>query len=115
MKTVEKITRDGDIQTFEIITSRKELASFMHDTLWESYYSSYAKDEGNIHTDADTSTFYYDKDGNFFSITEGDKVKKPNISKIEKLLQHNGCTTVIYGNAPIVFNEHYGDWEVDFD
>lgn len=114
MKTIEKITRDGDIQCFEIITSRKELASFMRDTLWDSVYSEYA-DNHRIYFDDDTNTYYYDKEGRFFSISAGDTVKRPNIAKIEKLLQHNPGSTVIYGNVPIIYNERYGDWEADFD
>lgn len=115
MKVVEKITRDGDTQIFEIIESRKELASWLRDELWESVYSGYAADEGNTHKDGDTTISYYNKDGSFVFISEGDKVKRPNVSQIAKLIESNSGTTVIYGNVPIVYNEHYGDWETDFD
>lgn len=112
MKTIEKITRDGDAQTFEIITSKKELAKWLKSALCDSIYGQYAN---NMHQDGDSTMYYYNKDGNFFSITEGATVKRPNVAKIEKLIQNNDSTTVIYGYAPIVYNEHYGDWEVDFD
>jgi hypothetical protein len=117
MKTIEKVTRDGDTQIFEIITSRRELAEFLRNTLHEYIYSEYAKDwhPDRIFKDCDTTICYYDKDGKYKWISEGEKVNRPNIANIEKMMSTNGSTIVIYGNVPIIFNDHYGDWEVDFD
>jgi hypothetical protein len=116
MKTIEKITTDGDVQFFEIITSRKELNEFLHDHLNEYIYSEYAKEwhPDKVFKDEDTTICYYDKAGKFACISAGEKVNRPNVSKIEKLLSTNGSTTVIYGDVSISFNERYGDWEVDF-
>jgi hypothetical protein len=113
MKTIEKITRDGDIQIFEIIESRKELAKHLRNILFENIYSEYA--DNKIFNDGDTTIGYYDKEGNFYWISEGEEVKRPNISKIEKYLEHNAGTTVIYGDIEITYNEHYGDWETNLD
>ena len=115
MRVIEKITEDGDIQGFEFIQSRKELATFLRDMLWESVYAPYARDKGNIHTDPDTSYFWYDVDGKFYSIHEGDKVARPNVARIKKFMQINSASVVIYGDVPIVKNEHYGDWDAQFD
>ena len=117
MKTIEKLNADGDTQIFEIITSRKELADFFYNVLHEYIYSEYAKDwhPDAIFEDADTTICYYNKDGKYTWISEGDKVLRPNVANISKFLSTNGSTTVIYGDVPIVYNEHYGDWEVNFD
>lgn len=115
MKAIEKTNSYGDTQIFEILESRKELASYLRDAMWESVYSSYAADEGNLHRDGDTTIAYYNKDGSFVFVSEGDKVKRPNVANIVKLVESNSATTVIYGNVPIVYNEHYGDWEINFD
>lgn len=117
MKTIEKLTTDGDTQIFEIITSRKELSEFFHDLLHEYIYSEYAKDwhPDRVFEDPDTTICYYNKDNQYTWISEGETVNRPNVANITKLLSTNGCTTVIYGDVPIVFNESYGDWEVNFD
>lgn len=117
MKTIEKIARDGDTQIFEIITSRKELAEFLHNELHEYIYSEYAKDwhPDRVFDNPDTTICFYNKDGKFTWISEGETVNRPNLANIKKLLSTNGSTTVIYGDVPIIFNENYGDWEVDFD
>jgi len=113
MKVIEKLTSDGDTQIFEILTSKKELKEWLRGTLCDSVYSKYYKDP--IFNDPDTTIAYYDKDGSFHWIAEGEKVKRPNISKIAKFIESNSGTTVIYGDVPIIYNEHYGDWEVDFE
>jgi ATP-dependent protease HslVU (ClpYQ) peptidase subunit len=117
MKVIEKITRDGDTQIFEVITSRKELAEFFRNELHEYIYSEYAKDwhPDRVFEDENTTVCYYNKDGKFVWISEGETVSRPNIANIEKMMSTNGSTIVIYGNAPVVYNEHYGDWEVKFD
>ena len=38
MKTIKKITRDGDIQYFDIIESRKELKSWVKTLFYDSKY-----------------------------------------------------------------------------
>lgn len=71
MKTIEKTTRDGDTQIFEVIESRKELQSFLRDLFWDSLYSQY---KTGIWEDGDTSVDFYDKDGNYTGYREGDQV-----------------------------------------
>lgn len=117
MKTIEKVCRDGNTQIFEILTSRKELAEFLKDTLHEWIYSEYAKDwhPDRVFDDVDTTVCFYDSDGKFTWIAEGEIVSRPNVSKIKRMMSTNGSTRVIYGDLEIVFNENYGDWEADFD
>jgi len=112
MKTIEKINQYGDIQIFEIITSKKELHSWIRDTFWDSLYS---QNKTGIWEDSDSSVNFYDKDGNYQGFFEGDVVKRFNVNNIKKLVSNNAATTVIYGDVPIVYNEEYGDWEVAFD
>lgn len=112
MKTIEKTTRDGDIQIFEIITSRKELKSFLRDLFFDSIYSEY---KTGIWEDGDSSVDFYDKEGSYYGYREGDQVKRPNVANITKLVSVNSGSTVIYGDIEIIYNEHYGDWETDLD
>jgi hypothetical protein len=112
MKTIEKLTRDGDTQIFEIIESRKELASWLRDSLWDNLYSQFKEP---VFYDPDTTIAYYDKTDKFYWIAEGEAVKRPNVANISKLVSTNGSTVVIYGNVSILYNEHYGDWETALD
>lgn len=113
MKTIEKITQDGDIQIFEIITSRNELRKIISEVFWDGLYSEY---KTGIFEDPDTTVAYYDKDNQFHFYSEGEPTtKKINVAKIERLKIDNGSTTVIYGNVPIVQNGQYGDWEAELD
>jgi hypothetical protein len=111
MKTIKKYTDDGDIQFFEIIESKKELASFLRDALWESLYSQYAT---GIYDDEDMSTWWIYKDGSVQGAVTGERLRRPNVRNIVKLYQCNPSTTVLYGDIPIKYNEHYGDWEAVF-
>ena len=111
MKTIEKITREGDTMIFEIIESRKELAGWMRDQLFDAVYSEYRTGTWN---DDDSSIDCQYKDGTFWGTDFGDSVKKPNISNIVKMISNNCSTTVIYGDIKIVQNEKYGDWEVEW-
>jgi hypothetical protein len=97
---MKKIEKDNG-QIFEIIESKKELKSFLIDTL-----SPFDK----IWNDDDSSLSFYDVDGNCHSFAMGDKLEKINTSKIESLIEINDSTIVIYGNVEIVYNEHYEDW-----
>lgn len=112
METVEKITRDGDTQIFEIITSKKELREWIRLTFWDCLYSEY---KTGIWEYDDDYVVFYDIYGKCHSFFTGDEVKRFNIANIDKMVSGNDSTTVIYGNVPIVYNEHYGDWDVDFD
>jgi hypothetical protein len=115
IKVIEKINKDGDTQTFEIITSRKELADFLHTQLHEWIYSEYAKDwhPDSIFDDTDTTICYYDKNNKFTWISEGETVKRPNISNITKLLSTNGSGTIIYGDIDIVYDEKDDYWRAE--
>ena len=111
MKVIEKVTRDGDIQFFEIIESRKELGAILKDILWDSLYSQY---KTGAWTDDDSSLYIEYKNGDFAHYCIGSQVKRPNISNISKMQYNNPETTMIYGNIQIVQNDHYGDWDTDF-
>jgi hypothetical protein len=112
MKTIEKTTKDGDIQIFEIIETKKELKQWIRDTFWDSLYSEY---KTGIWEDGDSSVSFYNKDGKYHGYFEGDTVKRFNVANIEKLVSINSATTVIYGDVDIIYNEHYGDWETNLD
>ena len=112
MKVIEKITRDGDTQIFEIITSKKELREWLKMILCDSLYSQY---KTGVWEDEDSSLSFYDKTGKYHGYYAGDSVKRFNVSNIKKLVNNNSGSTVIYGKVPIVYNEHYGDWEIVFD
>lgn len=112
MEIIEKVTRDGDTQIFEIITSKKELRGWVRDMFWDSLYSMF---KTGIWEDCDSSVNIYDKDGRYHGYYEGDEVKRFNIANIERMVSVNSYSTVIYGNVQIIYNEHYGDWETDFD
>lgn len=105
MKQIEKITRDGDIQYFEVLTSRKELAERLNDNWWAI--------NDNQWTDEDTAIHWYLKDGTYGCLMEGWPVpKKPAIAQIAQYIESNAATTAIYGKGlSIMQNEHYGDWE----
>lgn len=111
MKTIEKTTRDGDIQIFEIITSRNELRSWFHTNLSDSLYSEYAT---GIWEDEDSSVDWCDRDGNYWGTELGGEVKRPNLDFITKMVSNNCSTTVIYGDVEIIYNEYHGDWETNF-
>ena len=112
MKTIYKITSDGDTQIFEIITSRKELREWMRSTFWDSLYSQY---KTGTWDNEDETVDWIDKDGNYWGTELGDTVKRPNIANIKKMISSNDSTTVIYGDINIIYNERYGDWETDWD
>jgi hypothetical protein len=112
IKTVEKITRDGDIQIFEIITTRKDLREFLRDLLWDGVYSS---EPLGIWNDCDSSLHYYDTNGLYHGFSEGDPVKRINHRTIDRLISDNGCTTVIFGDVQLIYNDRYGDWETALD
>jgi hypothetical protein len=106
MEIIEKTTKDGDIQYFEILKSRKELSEWLHDNLFEAYQSG-------IFNDEDSSIVYYTKDSSCHIIEFGDKIKHLNAANIAKFVHYGPNSTTIYGNIPIIQNAHYGDWEVD--
>ncbi|TCL35670.1 hypothetical protein EV210_111136 [Anaerospora hongkongensis] len=112
MKIIEKITRDGDTQIFEIIESRKELSSWLRDALWDNLYSQFKEP---VFYDPDTTIAYYDRADKFHWVAEGETVKRPNVANISKLVSTNGGSTVVYGDVPIIYNDHYGDWETALD
>ena len=112
MKTLEKTTRDGDTQIFEIIENREELKSEIKSIFWDSLYSEY---KTGVWADEDTSIVIVYKDGSIFGYSQGDEVKRLNISSVAKLAYINPSSTVIYGDVKILQNERYGDWETELD
>ena len=112
MHTIEKLTRDGDIMYFQVIESRKELSSFMRDWLWDSLYSQF---KTGLWLDQDTSIDYQYKDNSWHGTEYGDRVERPNIANIIRMISMNSGDIVIYGDVKIVYNEHYGDWQTEID
>jgi len=112
MRIEERTTRDGDTQIFEIIENRRELRDWIRTTFCDSLYSEYRT---GIWEDADSSVYFYDKDGRFHGFNEGDEVRRFNVANIARMVSCNSATTVIYGDVRILQNEHYGDWETDLD
>ena len=110
MKTIEKVTREGNIQYFDIIESRKELRSWVK-TLF--YDSKYCDSPSGIWEDEDAAVNYYDKSGNYHGFYSGDEVKGLRISQIDRFVYSNCSTEAIYGNVPIIFNEELGFWQPD--
>lgn len=110
MKTIEKVTRDGDIQYFDIIESRKELKSWVK-TLF--YDSKYCDSPSGIWEDEDAAVNYYDKSGNYHGFYPGDEIKGLRISQIDRFVYSNCSSEMIYGNVPIVYSEDYGDWRTE--
>ena len=108
MKTIEKTTKDGDVMFFEIIESRKELASWFRDQLWDALYSQYRTGTWD---DEDSSIDWMDKDGTWRGTEYGEKPDRPNIANIAKVYSMNSGSVVIYGKYNIIQNERYGDWE----
>ena len=112
MKNIEKITRDGDIQQFDIIENRKELRSWVRDIFWDSKYS---EDATGVFEDEDSVVHYYDKSGNYHGFSAGDAIKGLRISQISRFVWCNSCSEMVYGNVPIVYNEEAGYWEAVID
>lgn len=109
MKQIEKITRDGDTQYFEIIESRKELQEYFNGYWWNV-------ESGDTEWfDEDTAIHWYMKDGSYGCLMDTEPLpnKKPCVQNMIKYIESNAATTVIYGKGlEIVQNERYGDWEV---
>jgi hypothetical protein len=107
MKTIEKVTRDGDTQYFQNLT-KKEMAETIRDL-----YSGAVED--GIYTDEDSSAVWYLKDGSSGFLSGGwEAPKKPAIAKIEKFVYYNAGDTQIWGKVPApVQNPRYGDWEIE--
>jgi hypothetical protein len=108
MKTIEKVTRDGDPQYFQRLT-RKEMADCLRDL-----YAGAVVD--GIYTDEDSSAVWYLKDGSSDCLTGGwEAPKKPAIAKIEKFVYDNAGDTQIFGKvSDPVQNPRYGDWEIEY-
>jgi hypothetical protein len=108
MKTIEKITRDGDIQYFEKLTN-KDLSWLLKCLFSENV------DEDGLFNDEDSSAEWYLKDGSYGCLCFGwESPKKPAIDKIERFVYNNPATTAYRGKGiAIVQNEKYGDWEIE--
>jgi hypothetical protein len=100
MKKIEK----PNGQIFEICTSRAEFGSYIKDIL------SGCRQKG-LWTDDDSSLYLKYKSGREISFSFEDKLIPLNYNQIASGLYNNPSTQVLY-NLPIVFNDHYGDWEV---
>lgn len=113
MKMIEKTTRDGDIQYFEIIETKAEIHEFLKDLLSDSLHKDWGTHEFE---DEDGFIYFYNKDGSSTYLSHGDEVKKmPDVYQMTKFMSGNGYTITVYGNCPIIYNEEDGYWDVDFD
>ena len=109
MKQIEKVTRDGDTQYFQKISTKKELERIVRDL-----YSDAVED--GIYTDEDSSAEWLLRDGREGNLSGGwDAPKLPSISNIVKFAYYNAGDTQYYGKGiEIIQNERYGDWELNF-
>jgi hypothetical protein len=100
MKTIEK--ENGQI--FEVCTSRAEFCSYLKDIMF------YFAPKG-VWTDEDCSLWVKYKNGREISLSLGDKLVPISCNQIASGLYNNPSTQMLY-KLPIIFNEHYEDYEV---
>lgn len=103
MNVIEKTTEDGNVQYFEIISSKKELKSWFGLFDWSNDGTWY---------DDDTSVSFEMKDGSHINFFYGDKKRKINFANVSKMVCNGPNSTTIYGNIEIEYNLKYGDYEV---
>jgi hypothetical protein len=99
MRKVEK----SNGQIFEICTSLKEFAGEVKLALWDF--------DDKIWTDEDSSLYLKYKSGKEDAFSLGDKITRINLSQSACGVWYNPCSSILY-NLPIIYNEHYEDWEV---
>jgi hypothetical protein len=100
MKVIEK----PNGQIFEVCASRAEFGSCVKTVLSDFL------DDG-VWVDEDSSLYLKYKSGKEIDFSLGDKLVPINYSQIACGLYNNSATQMLY-KLPIVFNEHYEDWEV---
>ena len=120
MTQIEKVTRDGDTQYFQKY-SRNELKGVL-DIYFEMLKDSEC--DTRFSTKQRTLENYFEDCGLFWVLDDGTTGsidicgldgKRPAVNRIAKLHENgHGIYTGFFGKgvAP-VYNEHYGDWDID--